>query len=172
MNLVCHWKRARQSFQCLSVSVPQCLRHKCNIVRIHGNVSECNLGGNTCTGDSLSDMVWKMPVEQDICHRFLKRSVVIKIPPLFFEMINDHKFTKQDHFSNCATISRSFGYFSVYHDIRIPDLTSPPLSEWKHLTRWPLSEMKNISANKTKIIRAMNASLLAVNGHRYTQFER
>ena len=146
MNLVCHWKRARQSFQCLSVSVPQCLRHQCNIVRIHGNVSECNLGGNTCTGDSLNDMVWKMPVEQDICHRFLKWSVVTIIPPLIFEMINDHKSTKPDHFSNCVIISRSFGCFLVYYDTRIPEITSPLSSQWKHLTRWPLLEMKCISA--------------------------
>lgn len=111
------------------ITVSQCLRHKCNIVRIHGNVSEYNLGGNTNTGDNLSDMVWKMPVEQDICHRFLKRSVVISIPPLFYEKINDHKPTKTDHFSNCATISRSFGYFSVYHGIRMPDITSPSLSK-------------------------------------------
>ena len=160
MYLCCHWKRARQS--------SQCLRHKCNIVRIHGNVSECNLGGNTCTGDSLNDMVWKMPVEQDICHRFLKWSVFTTIPPLFFKTVNDHKHTKPDHFPTRATISRFFGYFLVYHDIKIPDITSPLSSEWKHLIRRQLLETKCISANKTKFIRVINASLLGVNRHTYT----
>ena len=42
-----------------------------------------------------------------------------------FKTINDHRHTKPDHFSNRATISRSFGYFLVYHDIKIPAITSP-----------------------------------------------
>lgn len=89
----------------------------------------CNLGGNTSTRESLSDMAWKIPDERDVCHRFLKQSVVTSIPPLFFKTVNDYKDTKPDHFANCARISPSFGYFLVYYDIRIPGINSLPSSQ-------------------------------------------
>ena len=79
MDLFRQWKKAQQS--------SQCLRYKFNIVRIHGNVSGCSLRV------SLGNIVWKMPVEQDICHRLLKQPVVTSILPLFFEITSDHKHT-------------------------------------------------------------------------------